>query len=260
MISKADRKHFNTLMRFLAKRDFESVEDVKKTGGGFDLVVTMPGALLCLGETLAEMYGRSVAKNYIIAGGTGHSTRFIAENIKKSPRYKDIATQGCSEAEMYFNILQKLADGPKDNVYLDTKSTNSGENSAFALEITKKSNLPREKVLVMQDPAMQLRTYLTFKKQWDAKLYSYTPAVPLLDTDSDGFAYDSIETEGLWTQERYVSLILGEMYRIEDNETGYGPKGKNFIAHIDLPAQVKDSYYRLRRRYTESASGSRPGA
>ena len=113
-------------------------------------------------------------------------------------------------------------------------------------------NLPREKVLIMQDPTMQLRSYLTFMNQWESVLFSHTPVVPLIDSDSETFRYKSNDLEGLWPEDRLISLILGEMYRIEDNETGYGPRGKNFIAHIDLPEDVREAYYLLKQKYSDT--------
>ncbi len=251
MLTKTDKTHFNILIKFLAKKDFESVTDIGEAQADIDLVVVMPGALLCIAGTLAEMYEKSLARNYIIAGGVGHSTHFIAENIQMSKKYGHLFVEGLSEADMYFEILKELSDEIKDNVYLENNSTNCGENSAFALNIAVRNNLPREKVLIMQDPTMQLRSHLTFKKQWESELFSYTPVIPFVEVNSDTFRYQNNDLEGLWSEERFTSLILGEMHRIEDNETGYGPRGKNYIVHIDLPEDVRNAYYLLKQKYPD---------
>lgn len=44
---------------------------------------------------------------------------------------------------------------------------------------------------------------------------------------------------GMWDLEKYMSLLMGEIQRLSDNENGYGPKGKNFIEHVEIPAGVK---------------------
>lgn len=41
--------------------------------------------------------------------------------------------------------------------------------------------------------------------------------------------------EGLWSVERYLSLITGELPRLRDDATGYGPCGHDFIVHVDIP-------------------------
>jgi hypothetical protein len=45
--------------------------------------------------------------------------------------------------------------------------------------------------------------------------------------------------------ERFVSLILGEIPRLRDDERGYGPKGRGFIAHVDVPDGVLAAFSRL---------------
>ena len=250
MISNEDKINLNILLKFLAKRDFESIERIVNFSE-IDLAVIMPSAYMPVAYEMAKMYQAGVAKNYIIAGGVGHSTHYIAENIMINPKFTGIKTEGKSEAEMYYDVLNVLVEGIKHNVYLETKSENSGENAAFALGIADKKCLACGNVLVMQDPTMQMRTYLTFKKVWDAKIYSYTPKVPLVEENKAVFSYE-MRAEGLWDEKRLISLIMGEMYRIEDNATGYGPNGKNFIAHIDIPTEVKHAYSALYSKFSEN--------
>lgn len=35
------------------------------------------------------------------------------------------------------------------------------------------------------------------------------------------------------------SLLWGEIPRLTDDADGYGPRGKNFIAHVDIPTEVR---------------------
>ena len=46
----------------------------------------------------------------------------------------------------------------------------------------------------------------------------------------------------MWDIERYVSLLLGEIPRLTDDNNGYGPNGKNFIAHVDIPQNVQSAF------------------
>lgn len=57
---------------------------------------------------------------------------------------------------------------------------------------------------------------------------------------------------GMWELERYVSLLLGEIPRLTDNETGYGPKGRGFIAHVDIPPKVQTAFTELSQAFPRS--------
>lgn len=54
---------------------------------------------------------------------------------------------------------------------------------------------------------------------------------------------------GMWDMERYISLLLGEIPRLSDDENGYGPKGRDFIAHVEIPEQVKEAFGELCKEY-----------
>ncbi|GAA1655555.1 hypothetical protein GCM10009828_101570 [Actinoplanes couchii] len=43
---------------------------------------------------------------------------------------------------------------------------------------------------------------------------------------------------GMWPVHQYVSLLMGEIPRLTDDPGGYGPAGKQFIAHVDVPEPV----------------------
>lgn len=54
---------------------------------------------------------------------------------------------------------------------------------------------------------------------------------------------------GMWEIDRYISLLMGEIPRLSDTPGGYGPSGKNFIAHVDIPETVLLSFYELKKIY-----------
>lgn len=47
---------------------------------------------------------------------------------------------------------------------------------------------------------------------------------------------------GLWSPERFLSLIMGEIPRLRDDENGYGPLGRGFIPHVDIPVEIETAY------------------
>lgn len=46
----------------------------------------------------------------------------------------------------------------------------------------------------------------------------------------------------MWDIDRYLTLLLGEIPRLSDRSDGYGPLGKNYIAHVDIPARVTAAF------------------
>ena len=63
---------------------------------------------------------------------------------------------------------------------------------------------------------------------------------------------------GMWPMERYVELLLGEIPRLTDDAGGYGPRGKGFIAHVDVPAPVQAAYARLRQTFGMATRAADP--
>lgn len=94
---------------------------------------------------------------------------------------------------------------------------------------------------------MQLRTFVTFQKVWqdascEAVFYSCPTFVPRLQMQDGITAYAAELPSGLWSPERFLSLIMGEIPRLRDDENGYVPLGRGFIPHVDIPAEIESAY------------------
>jgi hypothetical protein len=59
------------------------------------------------------------------------------------------------------------------------------------------------------------------------------------------------QQQGVWDVDRFISLLLGEIPRLRDDPSGYGPKGKDFIDHVEIPAEVEAAWNRLSQRYPQ---------
>ncbi|EFP4110325.1 YdcF family protein [Shigella boydii] len=89
---------------------------------------------------------------------------------------------------------------------------------------------------------MQRRTMATFRRMTgdnpDAPRWlSYPGFVPQLGNNADSVIFIN-QLKGLWPVERYLSLLTGELPRLHDDSDGYGPRGRDFIVHVDFPAEV----------------------
>lgn len=198
----------------------------------------------------------ALAKKYqlplLISGGIGHSTGLLAEMISSHPLYRQIATRGKSEAELLGEMAQLFAALPDDQLLLETASRNCGENAAFSQALLDAQRWQPQHVLLVQDPLMQRRTWETFRYQWrdraDApEFISWPVFTPQVMMDAGMLRITGAPPQGLWSMERFLSLLMGEVQRLRDDEHGYGPRGTGFLGHVEVPEAVEAGWQRLKQ-------------
>ena len=57
------------------------------------------------------------------------------------------------------------------------------------------------------------------------------------------------DIHGMWDMARYIHLLMGEIPRLTDDANGYGPNGRGFIAHVDIPEAVAHAFEALKAAY-----------
>lgn len=186
----------------------------------------------------------------LISGGIGHSTTFLYAAIARHPRYNTVRTTGKAEATILAEIARTFWNIAPERVVVEDQSTNCGENARFSWALMQQHPLPARRVIVVQDPTMQRRTMATFARVCrdapDAPRWIAHPGiVPQLKNSDDGLVFRD-GGEGLWPVERYLSLVLGELPRLRDDVNGYGPAGRDFIVHVDIPPYVEEAWQTLR--------------
>lgn len=185
----------------------------------------------------------------LISGGIGHSTSFLYEAIAQHPRYHEIAQAGEPEATLLADIAHRFWQIPRERIVVEDQSTNCGENASFTRRALEEKGIAFARATVVQDPTMQRRTMATFARVWQGVTpaphwLSYPGYIPQLKNTATGVDYCQ-PAVGLWSVDRYLSLILGELPRLRDNAQGYGPQGKGFIVHVDIPAEVEAAWLHL---------------
>lgn len=185
----------------------------------------------------------------IITGGIGHSTGWLYQSVQHSTRYQHIHTGGRTEASVIGEMATTVAGLPPEQILLECEATNCGENVDFTWRLMQLRSLAPEQLIVVQDPTMQRRTMATF-----ARLQSQAPALPLrvsspglvprLTLQNGEVAFGNEDT-GLWPVNRFIELVMGELPRLYDDNNGYGPAGKGYIAHVPLPGNIMDAWQRL---------------
>ena len=241
----------NTLGDFCGKRDIPELTTeqlIKKYGlPQADVMVLFGGSIIHGGDVLAQAIQQRIAKKYVIVGGAGHTTETLREKMHKE--FPDMETSGLSEAEIFAMYLKYRYGLLPD--FLECKSTNCGNNITYLLQLLKEHNISFKSIIISQDATMQYRMEAGLRKYVDddVLIINYSVySVKVIATDT-GLAYEK-EILGMWDVNRYISLLMGEIPRLSDDENGYGPKGKGFIAHVDIPSEVRCAFIELCDKYS----------
>lgn len=245
-------KDINTVAAFLARRDIKELTNsalLEKIGiPKVDLLIILGSSLINIAEAGANAFQKGLAKELMLVGGLGHSTKYLVENIQKYPKYQDIAVADRPEADILKDVIAEFLPSAAENLFIENQSTNCGSNAKEALKTLLGMKKSPETVLILQDPTMQLRTHAAFEKEWEqqrSRIVSYSLFVPEVRAVSEQLEFTNTDVDGLWSVERFIDLIMGEIPRLRDDINGYGPKGKGFIAHVEIPKAVEESYSRL---------------
>lgn len=231
----------------------------------FDFIVLCGSQLLDGAAAASKALSHKSTAKICVTGGIGHSTGLLYDAVRAAsathPACAEIPlTTDRSEAEVIQDVLVRVMGIGSSHIIVETESTNCGENARCTRELLDSLGLKPSRILIIQDPTMQLRTEASFKKWWadwpEVGFQSFAPFVPTvapkgifaageeprlsdLELVADGAQWP------LWSIERYISLLSGEIPRLRDDEAGYGPRGRGFIAHVDIPPDVEEAYARM---------------
>jgi uncharacterized SAM-binding protein YcdF (DUF218 family) len=166
-----------------------------------------------VGERGAELWLQRWAPLLIFSGGLGRLTREIWSE---------------TEADQFARIaLEKGV--PRESIFIENRSTNTGENILFTKELLKKNKLDPQSFIVVQKPYMERRSYATFKKHWPDKKLSVT---------SPQIAFEEYATPEIPLEE-VIHIMVGDLQRIE-RYPKYG-----FQVYQEIPSDIREAYERL---------------
>ncbi|KAJ5344825.1 hypothetical protein N7452_002829 [Penicillium brevicompactum] len=236
-----------------------------------DCIVICASAVLYGAEVLFSTLQQnpSITRCVVLCGGIGHSTELLYASVKAHPRFSRIANevQGLPEAEVLNLILNEFHDRSSITrngcqILVESQSTNCGQNASFSRKVLDEAGFTSPATcLVIQDPTMMLRTKASFEKVYEDAISAvsvvscptFVPQVQLsLSGDLEYSDKHVVTMEGrsipsaqLWSQTRFLELITGEIPRLRDDKDGYGPRGRGFISHVDVPGDVEAAWSRL---------------
>ena len=183
----------------------------------------------------------------MIVGGIGHTTQFLQNVLHRS--YPRIVTEKRPEADIMSEYI-RMKYGIGD-ILIENRSTNCGNNITFALEKLKEKHIYPGSIVIVQDAAMQCRMDAGFRKYADSNtlIINYAAYKVQFTVKNGKLTLSPSDIWGMWTPEQYSTLLMGEIPRLRDDENGYGPLGKNFIAHVELPRKVLHAFDTLKNDF-----------
>lgn len=250
MINEQIQQAVNEIIKILAVRDINKLDckELEKTFAlkKIDVLVLLGNSIPYTIKCAVDAYKNNLCDRILINGGIGHATEILRNQIRKDKKFNCIEVENRAEADMFFDIMTKIYNIPSHNIIVENQSTNCGDNALKAITLLDRLNISYSSLLLIQDPTMQLRTYASFLKYIDnkeVKIINYAPFIPVIDNN---LKLINTDIDGIWNEQRYLELIMGEIPRLKDNVNGYGPSGKNYIAHVDVPKKIEEQYARLK--------------
>jgi len=132
------------------------------------------------------------------------------------------------EAELFAEVA--AARGvPREQMLIEARSTNTGENVAFTRALLAERGLHPRKAIAVQKPYMERRGHATFRQRW--------PELEVLATSPE-IDFDAYPTEAI-LREDVIHIMVGDFQRL----IVYAENG--WSAAQRIPPEVMRAYERL---------------
>ena len=181
-----------------------------------DCILALGSNDIRVARRAAELFLSGFAPIIIFSGGYGALTKQLFNK---------------PEAEIFTNEAIKLGV-PKERIYIENQSTNTGENIILSKKLIEDKGLKVESIILVQKPYMLRRAFATFKKQWPEMTFSVTG--PQIE-------FQNYFTETL-TKDLIINIMVGDTQRIKL----YPEKG--FQIPQEIPDEVWQAYEELVNR------------
>ena len=191
-----------------------------------DAIFVLGSHDLRVGEHASKLWLDGWAPYLVCAGsGTVHIN---------NPAWSDFT--GSTEAEVFADIALKTGV-PKDSILVENKSQNTGQNYEFTTKLLKEKGIELKKIIAVQKPYMERRTYATGKVWWpNVEIIVTSPPIPLTE----------YPTESMRKDEHWLHAMVGDLQRIKE----YPAKG--FQIKQEIPGKVWEAYeFLVKEGYTK---------
>lgn len=178
--------------------------------------------VLCSHDTVVAERGAQLmldgwAPLLVFSGGLGAITKHLWEE---------------PEADQFARIARTMGV-PSEKIVIENQSTNTGENVRFTKQLLAHKNIAVRKVIVVQKPYMERRSYATFRNWWpEIELIVTSPQLSF-DEYLSRYSHNSLSPDDV------ISIMVGDLQRIRI----YPAKG--FQIHQEIPDDVWNAYEEL---------------
>lgn len=178
-----------------------------------DCILALGSHDLRVADRAAELWMEGWAPYIVFSGGLGNLTL----GMWKEP-----------EADQFAAIAIKRGV-PKEKIYIENKSTNTGENVLFTKKLLEENGLHPQQLIVVQKPYMERRTFATVKKNWpDKNLIITSPQLSFEDYPAEDIPLAKV-----------IHIMVGDLQRIK-----YYPE-RGFQVYQEIPDNIWSAYERL---------------
>jgi uncharacterized SAM-binding protein YcdF (DUF218 family) len=168
-------------------------------------------------ERAGQLFLGGWAPLLIFSGGLGSITR----NFWTEP-----------EADQFAAIAIGMGV-PPENILIENRSTNTGENFRFTGQLLFEKEITPQKFIVVQKPYMERRSFATFRKMWPEKEVTVTSPQAAFDEYLDSYANEELSADEV------ISIMVGDLQRIKV----YAEKG--YQIPQEIPPEVWSAYEEL---------------
>lgn len=252
----------NELAAFLGPRDVTALtgDELERATGArrADVMALFGGSILAGCDVLADAIRAGAARTYVIVGGAGHTTDTLRSRVREL--CPDVAlADDAPEADVFAACLARRHGLAAD--LLERASTNCGNNVTYLLDLLGERGVTCGSLIISQDATMQRRMEAGVRREapgvrvvnfatYAVRVVPRPDASPSAEASLDDLLIADPPL-GMWDLPRYVTLLMGEVPRLTDDEGGYGPRGRGYIAHVDVPVGVRAAWERLRAAFPE---------
>lgn len=113
-----------------------------------DIIFVLGSNDLRVADRAAELFKEKIAPIVVCSGANGKMSDFTEP-----------------EAKVFSERIISL-DVPQEKIILEPNSTNTGENVLFTKKLLEEKNITVEKIIAIQTPYMERRTFSAIRKQW----------------------------------------------------------------------------------------------
>lgn len=153
-----------------------------------DVIFALGSNSILTAEHAAELYHQGYADYVLCSGGFGKDTKFSKP-----------------EAEVFADILHNKGV-PQEKILIENRATNTGENILFSKQLLVEKGILVHKIIAIQKPYMERRTFATLSKQWPEVEFQVTsPKVSFDEYMRD----DDFKTKS-------IHVMVGDLLRIRE--------------------------------------------